>query len=90
MMKALGKPKPFHASNLEYIKKVTGASFVGFQNYNELYHLRFVKDGVETFYKLNGTPNDITREGYRDLLDLIIYGTKKENILDKLGTNDGI
>lgn len=90
MMKAIGKPKPFHASNLEYIKKVTGASFVGFQNYKELYHLKFVKDGVETFYKLHGTPNDITKEGYKDLLDLIIYGKNKENILDKLGTNDGI
>lgn len=90
MMKALGKPRSFHASNLEYIKKVTGASFVGFQNYKELYHLRFVKDGNETFYKLHGTPNDITKEGYKDLLDLIIYGTNKENILDKLGTNDGI
>ncbi len=79
----------FHSSNLEYIKRVTGASFVGFQNYRDLYHLRFVKDGKETFYKLTGTPNDITGEGYKKLLDLIIYGERGENVeavANKLGT----
>ncbi len=90
MLKALGKPKSFHAANLEHIKKITGASFVGFQNYQDLYHLKFVKDGRETFYKLHGTPNDITQEGYDKLLDLIIYGENKENIVTKLGTNDGV
>lgn len=90
LVKSLGKPKSFHSSNLEYIKRITGASFVGFQNYQDLYHLRLVKDGNETFYKLHGTPDDITQEGYKNLLDLIIYGENGENILEKLGTNDGI
>lgn len=82
--------KNFHTKNLEYIKKITGASFVGFQQYQDLYHLRFVKNGVESFYKLHGKPSDITQEGYKNLLDLIIYGKDGENILTKLGTNDGI
>jgi hypothetical protein len=76
------KPKPFHASNLEYIKKITGASFVGYQNYQDLYHLRFVKDGIETFYKLHGSPDDMTSEKYKDLLNLIIFGEKVENKLE--------
>lgn len=88
LREALGKPKSFHTSNLERIRRVTGASFVGFQNYKDLYHLRFVKDNIETFYKLHGTPKDINQEGYDKLLDLIIFGEEKENILDKLGTND--
>ena len=78
----------FHSRNLNYIKIVTGASFVGFQNYKDIYHLRFVKDKKETFYKLTGYPNDITQEGYQKLLDLIIYGEGGKNIIDKLGTND--
>lgn len=87
LLRAL-KIKPFHASNLEYIKRITGASFVGYQNYQDLYHLRFVKDGKETFYKLHGTPSDMTSEKYRDLLNLIIYGENGENIISKLGTNE--
>ena len=84
------KIKSIHTKNLEHIKKVTGASFVGFQNYKDLYHLRFVKDKKETFYKLTGHPNDITAEGYKKLLDLIIYGDKEANIeqnTNKLGSN---
>jgi len=79
------KTSNYHSANLNYIKKVTGASFCGFQQYKDLYHLRFVKDKVETFYKLNGEPSDITAEGYKKLLDLIIYGENGENVVDKLG-----
>lgn len=80
----------YHSKNLEYIKRVTGASFVGFQNYKDIYHLRFVKGGIESFYKLHGTPNDITPEKYKELLDLIIYGENGQNVLEKLGTNEGV
>lgn len=67
----------YHSQSLEYIKKITGASFVGFQRYKDMYHLKFIKDKKESFYKLTGTPNDITPEGYKKLLDLIIYGNSK-------------
>ena len=77
----------YHNRHLNYIKKITEASFVGFQNYKDVYHIRFVKDGVETFYKLEGTPNDITDEGYKNLLDLIIFG-EGGNPINKLGTNN--
>lgn len=80
----------YHSSNLAYIKRVTGASFVGFQSYKNDYHLRFVKNGKETLYHLTGTPNDVTPQRYKELLDLIIYGENGENVLEKLGTNDGI
>jgi hypothetical protein len=78
----------FHSQNLNYIKKITGASHVSFQNYKDMYHLRFIKDGKENFYRLHGEPNDITQERYKDLLDLIIYGENGQNIIEKLGTND--
>lgn len=80
----------YHSKNLAFIKKVTGASFVGFENYRDTYRLRFIKGGKETQYKLFGTPDDITPEKYKELLDLIIYGENGQNVLEKLGTNEGI
>lgn len=88
MMRILGKPKSIHTSNLEYIKKVTGATFVGYQNYQDLYHLRIVKNGNETFYKLHGTPNDMTQEKYNDLLNLIIKGVTSLQITPKTVENE--
>lgn len=88
VMRALGKPKSIHTANLEHIKKITGATFVGYQNYQDLYHLRLVRNGVESFYKLHGTPNDMTQKKYDDLLNLIINGVSKEHIIPKLGKNE--
>ena len=79
----------FHNKNLNYIKKITEASFVGFQSYQGIYHIRFIKDGVETFYRLEGTPDDITQEGYKNLLDLIIFG-EAGSPLNRLGQNEKI
>lgn len=80
----------FHSKNLEYIKKVCGASFVGFEQYKNKYQVKFIKDGKETLFALHGEPKDVTQEGYKNLLDLIIYGENGENIIEKLGTNDGV
>lgn len=87
-MRALTKPKSLHIANLEYIKKITGASFVGYQNYQDLYHLRIVKDGNESFYKLHGTPNDMNQQKYNDLLNLIVNGFARDQIIPKTGTNE--
>lgn len=90
-LKAIGKPKSFHTANLEHIKKIAKASFVGFEHYQDIYHVRVVRDGKETFYRLIGTPNDMTQDSYDKLLELILLGRTRESVLlDKLGNNDGV
>ncbi len=84
------KTSNFHSSNLEYIKRVTGASFCGFEQYRDKYQLVLIKDGRRIECPLNGTPDDITYESYKKLLDGLIYGESNENVeavFNKLGTN---
>ena len=84
------KTSNFHLSNLNYIKRVTGASFCGFEQYKDKYQVVLIKDGRRIECPLFGTPNDITSDGYKKLLDKLIFGENGENIetiAEKLGTN---
>ncbi len=91
MLKALGKPKSFHAANLEHIKKIAKASYVGFENYKDYFHVKVIRNDFASYFKLHGTPNDMTQDSYDKLLELIILGKTKEDVLlGKLGSNDGV
>lgn len=58
----------YHNFYLTKIKKLSGASFVGYEQYKNQYQLKVVVDGKTQYYALTGTPTDVTPERYNELL----------------------
>lgn len=67
----------YHSYNLGVIKNKLKASYVAFQKSKNIYHLKVVKDGNPRYFILQGTPDDVTEQRYKELLELLekTYGS---------------
>lgn len=61
----------YHQDNLTDIRRKVGASFVAYEQYRNTYHLRVIKNKIPYYFKLEGTPNDVTPQKYQQLLKVI-------------------
>lgn len=62
----------YHKSELDKIKKFTNASYVSYERYKDQYRLKYVRNKITTYFKLDGTPSDVTPKRYNELLNTII------------------
>jgi hypothetical protein len=58
----------YHNFYLNEIKKRSGASFVGYEQYKNEYKLKVIVDKIPQYFALTGTPQDVTPERYNELL----------------------
>lgn len=61
----------FHKRWLNHIKKKTGASFVGYERYNDNYTIKVKGVGEETFFIEVSHPSEITAEDYKEMAQQI-------------------
>lgn len=65
-----------HSNWLNRIKVSLGASYVSYDRYNDVYHLKVIKDKEAKYFPLTGTPNDVTPQRYVELTKQLLeyYG----------------
>jgi hypothetical protein len=62
------KKSNYHSFYLNEIKRQSGASFVGYEQYKNDFKLKVIVDNVPQYFALTGTPQDVTPERYNELL----------------------
>lgn len=68
----------FHSIQLNRIKGLINATFIGYERTKDSYSLKVKKKGFETkWFPLHGTPEDVTMERYLELNKTLqdYYGT---------------
>jgi len=68
----------YHSKQLDLIKKVTGASFLGYVREGDKFQLKYIKNGNTTYFKLEGFPSDVTPAKYNKLLNTILEHNGRE------------
>lgn len=59
-----------HQKYLTFIKKLTKAQYIGFERYQDQYRLKIRKNGIDTYFSLDGgTPDTMTAETYLELIN---------------------
>jgi len=59
----------FHKMWLNHVKQSIGASYVAYEEYGGLFNLKAVIKGEEFKFKLNGTPQDVSAESYKEIIN---------------------
>ena len=59
----------FHKKWLDHVRKSIGASYLAYEEYGGLYDLKAVINGKTIKVKLEGTPQDVTSESYKNLIN---------------------
>lgn len=61
----------YHSYNLSAIKAELKASYVAYERVKDTYHLKVIKDGKHRYFLLEGTPDDVTPQKYKNLQNLL-------------------